>query len=91
MLVWREGLARRDGHRYSSWFVKSTKNAAVAVGHTLDPGRAESLFRELMGEIAGRFGRVEPPRTAERMVSGLLAELPRKNCWTIAEQVGDGS
>ena len=89
--MWLEGLARRDGHRYPSWFVKTTKNAAVAVGHTLDPGRAESLFRDLMGHVAGRFGRVEPRRTAERMVRGLLAELPRKNCWTIAEQVGDAS
>ncbi|MEY9926371.1 hypothetical protein ABH926_000993 [Catenulispora sp. GP43] len=44
-----------------------------------------------MGLVAGRFGRVEPRRTAERMVRGLLAELPRKNCWTIAEQVGDAS
>jgi SRSO17 transposase len=89
LLVWQEGLARRDGPRYSSWFVNSTKNAAVAVGHTLDPGGAEALFRELMGRVAGRFGRVEPRRAAERMVRGLLAELPRKNCRTIAEQAGD--
>jgi SRSO17 transposase len=24
-------------------------------------------------------------------VAGLLAELPRKNCWTIAEQAGDAT
>lgn len=41
-----------------------------------------------MGRIAGRFARVEPRRRAGRLVLGLLAELPRKNCWTIAEWAG---
>ncbi|HEY9417133.1 MAG TPA: transposase, partial [Pseudonocardia sp.] len=42
--------------------------------------------------VGGRVaGRVEPRRTAERMVRGLLAELPRENGWTIAEQAGDAS
>lgn len=44
-----------------------------------------------MGRIAGRFARVEPRRRAGRLVLGLLAELPRKNCWTIAEWAGDAS
>jgi SRSO17 transposase len=47
------------------------------------------LFDELMGQIAGRFARVEPRRRARAFVLGLLAELPRKNCWTIAEHAGD--
>lgn len=38
----------------------------------------------LMGRIAGRFARVEPRRRAARSVLGLVADLPRKNCWTIA-------
>ncbi len=38
-----------------------------------------------MGRVAGRFARVEPRRRAGRLVLGLLADLPRKNCWTIAE------
>ncbi|MGW3636026.1 IS701 family transposase [Streptomyces sp. NPDC005122] len=42
-----------------------------------------------MGRIAGRFARVEPRRRAGRLVLGLLADLPRKNCWTIAEWAGD--
>ena len=36
-----------------------------------------------------RFSRVEPRRRARAFVLGLLAELPRKNCWTIAEHAGD--
>ena len=42
-----------------------------------------------MGRIAGRFGRVEPRRRARAFVLGLLADLPRKNCWSIAEHAGD--
>ena len=38
-----------------------------------------------------RFGRVEPRRRARAFVLGLLAALPRKNCWTIAEQAGDAT
>jgi SRSO17 transposase len=39
--------------------------------------------------MAGRFARVETRRRARRFLFGLLADLPRKNCWTIAEQAGD--
>lgn len=41
-----------------------------------------------MGTIAGRFARVEPRRHAREFVLGLLAGLPRKNCWTLAEHSG---
>jgi SRSO17 transposase len=47
------------------------------------------MFDELMGRVAGRFGRVEPRRRARAFVLGLLADLPRKNCWSIAEHAGD--
>jgi SRSO17 transposase len=43
----------------------------------------------LLGRVAGRFVRVEPRRRARAFVLGLLADLPRKNCWTIAEHAGD--
>jgi len=49
------------------------------------------MFDELMGRIAGRFARVEPRRRVRQFVAGLLAELPRTNCWTIAEHVGEAS
>jgi SRSO17 transposase len=45
----------------------------------------------LLGRVAGWFGRVEPRRRARAYVLGLLAELPRKNCWTIAEHAGNPS
>jgi SRSO17 transposase len=44
-----------------------------------------------MGRVAGRFARVEPRRHARALVVGLLSDLPRKNCWTIAEHAGDAS
>ncbi|WP_459740044.1 IS701 family transposase [Streptomyces sp. E-15] len=44
-----------------------------------------------MGRIAGRFARYEPRLRAGRLVLGLLSDLPRKNCWTIAEWVGEAS
>jgi SRSO17 transposase len=49
------------------------------------------MFEELMGRIAGRFSRVEPRRRVRAFVAGLLAKLPRKNCWTIAEHAGEAS
>jgi SRSO17 transposase len=44
-----------------------------------------------MSVVASRFPRVEPRRRARAFVLGLLADLPRKNCWTIAEFAGDAS
>jgi SRSO17 transposase len=42
-------------------------------------------------ELAGRFGRIECRRRVRGFVLGLLADLPRKNCWTIAEHAGDAT
>ncbi|MEU9058365.1 IS701 family transposase [Streptomyces sp. NPDC048430] len=44
-----------------------------------------------MGRIAPRFTRVEPRRRAREFVLGLLSDLPRKNCWTLAEHAGDAT
>ena len=63
----------------------------MAAGPSVDPGRWLGVFDELMDRIAGRFGRVEPRRRARAFVLGLLADLPRKNCWSIAEHAGDAS
>lgn len=41
--------------------------------------------------MAGRFARVEPRRRAGRLVLGLLSDLPRKNCQSIAEWAGDAT
>src|SRR5215469_957009 len=42
-----------------------------------------------MGCLAGCFARVEPRRQARKYVTGLISDLPRKNCWALAEQAGD--
>ena len=44
-----------------------------------------------MGRIAPRFSRVEPRRRVRSFLLGLLAGLPRTNCWTIAEQAGQAT
>lgn len=44
-----------------------------------------------MGRVAGRFSRVEPRRRAGAFLLGLLAGLPRVNCWTIAEHAGEAT
>lgn len=49
------------------------------------------LFDDLMLIVGERFRRPEPRRRVRDFVRGLLAPLPRKNCWTIAEHAGDAS
>ncbi|MGI5250576.1 IS701 family transposase [Actinacidiphila glaucinigra] len=44
-----------------------------------------------MSRIASRFVRVEPRRRVRDLVLGLLSDLPRKNCWSIAEWAGETS
>jgi len=63
----------------------------VAAGHSVevDPARWQELLDELLGRVAGRFARVDLRRRAKAFVRGLLADLPRKNCWTIAEHAGN--
>jgi hypothetical protein len=66
-----------------------TNDHAVAAGHSVDPARWQEAFEGPMSQIAGRFTRVESRRRARKLVLGLLSDLPRKNCWTIAEWAGD--
>src|SRR5207244_1524663 len=66
-----------------------TEEHAVAAGHSVNPARWQEAFEGLMSRIAGRFTRVESRRRARKLVLGLLSDLPRKNCWTIAEWAGD--
>ncbi|WAU82480.1 transposase [Streptomyces sp. Qhu-G9] len=44
-----------------------------------------------MSRIACRFSRVEPRRRVRRLVSELLSDLSRRNCWTLAEHAGDAT
>lgn len=63
----------------------------MAAGHSVDAARWQEAFECLLGRIAGRFKRVEPRRRVRRLVLGLLSDLPRKNCWTIAEWAGEAT
>nr|AFG19437.1 transposase [Streptomyces flaveolus] len=68
-----------------------TDDETMVAGHSRDPIRWKEAFDCLVGRLAGRFARVEPRRRAARLVLGLLSDLPRKNCWTIAEWAGEAS
>jgi hypothetical protein len=69
--------------------VQTRDDLLVAVGPSVDPGRWLGILDELMTRISGRFRRAEPRPRARALVLGLLAELPRGNCWTIVEHSAD--
>jgi SRSO17 transposase len=62
----------------------------MAAGLSVDLDRWRREFDELMLRVGGRFARVEPRRRMVSFVRGLLAGLPRVNCWSIAEHAGEG-
>ncbi len=66
-----------------------TNDHAVAAGHSVDPARWQEAFEGLMSRIAGRFIRFEPRFRIRKLMLGLLSDLPRKNCWTIAVWAGE--
>lgn len=61
----------------------------MAVGHSVEAEHWPVMERELLDRVAGRFARVETRRRFARFLRGMLAELPGKNCWSIAEHAGD--
>src|SRR5215475_11328892 len=61
----------------------------MAAGLSVDLDRWRREFDELMLRAGGRFARVEPRRRMAAFVRGLLAGLPRVNCWAIAEHAGE--
>ena len=61
----------------------------MAVGHSVEPGRWQAETDRLLDRMAGRFARVATRRRARGFLFGLLGDLPRKNCWSIAEHAGD--
>jgi SRSO17 transposase len=61
----------------------------VAAGHSVDVGRWSTEADRLLDRLAARFPRIETRRRVRGFVLGLLADLPRKNCWSIAEHAGD--
>jgi SRSO17 transposase len=69
-------------------FVWNKEDAAVAAAHSVNPDRWWAGFGLLMDRIGGRFARHEPRRHAAELMLGLLSDLDRKNCWSIAEHRG---
>src|SRR5215470_13752859 len=61
----------------------------MAAGLRVDLDRWRQEFDELMLRVGARFARVEPRRRMAAFVRGLLAGLPRVNCWSIAEHAGE--
>jgi SRSO17 transposase len=55
----------------------------------VEAARVEEKLGVLVGRLGGYFARVEPLRQAGKYLRGLLSDLPRKNCWTLAEYAGD--
>jgi SRSO17 transposase len=53
--------------------------------------RVEEKRAELTGRLGVHFARVEPFAQAGKYLRGLLSDLPRKNCWTLAEYAGDAT
>ncbi len=59
----------------------------VAVEATIAQATWGRVFQAAMDAIAGCFARRGTRATAAEMVSGLLAEVDRRNCWTLAQAV----
>jgi hypothetical protein len=70
---------------------EDSRTRAVAAGYSVDVDRWSRGFDDLMGRVGHRFRRVEPRRRVRSFVLGLIAGLPRTNCWTIAEHAGETS
>jgi len=72
--------------------VKTNKPAAVAaVSSVVVPRVWATELGVLAGRITGRFARPEAAEHALELVTGLISDLERKNCWTIAERAGHSS
>jgi SRSO17 transposase len=61
----------------------------MAAGLSVDLERWRRDFDELMLRVGARFTRAGPRRRMASFVAGLLAGLPRPNCWSIAEHAGE--
>jgi SRSO17 transposase len=48
-------------------------------------------FDEVLDRVASRFSRCETLRNAGTLMLGLVSDLGRKNCWTLAERAGHPS
>jgi SRSO17 transposase len=68
-----------------------SNDAAVTAAHSIDIDEWQRGFEELLDRIGSRFARCEPLRNAGALMLGLLSDIDRKNCWTLAERSGHAS
>ncbi|MEV0177679.1 IS701 family transposase [Streptomyces sp. NPDC050803] len=66
----------------------TTYQNQVAVEATIAQAVWDRLFGAAMDAIADCFARRETRATAAEMITGLLAEVDTRNCWTLAEALG---
>jgi SRSO17 transposase len=71
--------------------VTTTDLEAAAASTVEEAALACGKLDELMAGLAGCFARVEPRREARKYVTGLISDLPLKNCWALAEHAGDAT
>src|SRR3954470_19534520 len=64
-------------------------NQQVAASAMVEAERAAQNRVELLGRLGVHFARPQPLAQASKYVTGLMSDLPRKNCWTLAEYGGD--
>jgi SRSO17 transposase len=57
----------------------------------VEAGAVDGHLDDLMAAMAGCFRRWEPRLQARKYVRALMSDLPRKNCWAIAEHAGDAT
>ena len=69
----------------------TTKYAAVAAAHSVNPDRWQAEFSAVLDRIEPRFARYEPLRHAGELMAGMVSGLDRKNCWTVAEHRGEAT
>src|SRR5215472_5862745 len=69
-------------------FVRTTKPKAAAAAR-IGAELARRKRVELLGMLRPCFARTEPWLQAGRYAAALMSQIPRRNGWTIAAQVGD--
>ena len=68
----------------------TTDDQTVAGGYGVIPAVAAGL-EELLGRVRACLAGQSPRRHAGAFVVGLLADLPRRNYWTLTAHAGDSS
>jgi hypothetical protein len=63
----------------------------ATVAAMVEAGAVGGYLDDVMAGMAECFRRWEPRFSAKKYVRALMSDLPRKNCWTIAEYAGDAT